>query len=88
MMQYDRNFASMAGDDVVILQPDKPAAGFRYDATTDRLSPATASAKMTRTALAHAMWGTDVYGAGVVSTAAGAEEIDVGRSECGGVRSE
>ena len=65
MMQYDRNFAWMSGNDVVILQPDKPAEGFRYDAVTDRLSPATASAQMTRTALAHAMWGTEAYEQGL-----------------------
>ena len=65
MMQYDRNFAWMAGNDVVILQPDKPAAGFRYDAATDRLLPAAASAQMTRTALAHALWGTEAYEQGL-----------------------
>ena len=61
MMQYDRNFAWRVGDDVVILQPGKPVAGFRYDAATDRLLPAAASAQMARTALAHALWGTEAY---------------------------
>lgn len=65
MMQYDRNFAWRSGNDVVILQPGKPAAGFRYDVATDRLSPAVASAQMTRTALAHALWGTEAYERGL-----------------------
>jgi phosphoglycerol transferase MdoB-like AlkP superfamily enzyme len=65
MMQYDRNFAWMSGNDVVILQPGKPAAGFRYDPATDRLLPAAASAQMTRTALAHALWGTEAYEQGL-----------------------
>lgn len=65
MMQYDRNFAWMSGNDVVILQPDKPAAGFRYDTATDRLSPQAASARMARTALAHALWGTEAYEQGL-----------------------
>ena len=65
MMQYDRNFAWMTGNDVVILQPGKPAAAFRYDAATDRLSPATVSAQMARTALAHALWGTEAYEQGL-----------------------
>ena len=56
----------MSGNDVVILQPGKPAAGFRYDPTTDRLLPAAAlGAEMARTALAHALWGTEAYEQGL-----------------------
>lgn len=61
LMQYDRNLAWMEGDDVAILQPGKPAQGFRYDRTDDRLHPQPLRPELARRAHAYAMWGTLAY---------------------------
>lgn len=60
MMQYDGNFAWRQGQDVVILQPGKPARNFRLDAA-QRLLPAANQPAMQQRALAHALWGTYAY---------------------------
>jgi phosphoglycerol transferase MdoB-like AlkP superfamily enzyme len=65
LMQYDRNFALMQGQDVVILQPGKPAASFRYDTRADQLTPVAPLPALTRAALAHALWGTQAYEQGL-----------------------
>jgi phosphoglycerol transferase MdoB-like AlkP superfamily enzyme len=65
LMQYDRNFALMQGKDVVILQPGKPAASFRYDTKADQLTPVAPLPELTRAALAHALWGTQAYEQGL-----------------------
>lgn len=61
IMQYDRNFALMQGDRVVVLQPGLPASGFRFDSVEHRLSPASIPAGMERTARATALWGSIAY---------------------------
>ena len=61
LMQYDRNLAWMEGNDVAILQPDKPAQGYRYDPATDQLQPQALRPELARRAHAHAMWGTLAY---------------------------
>lgn len=61
LMQYDRNFALMQGDNVVVLQPHAPAAGFRFDPATARLSPAPIQVGMERAARATALWGSIAY---------------------------
>lgn len=61
LMQYDRNLAWMEGNDVAILQPDKPARGYRYDPATDQLQPQALRPELARRAHAHAMWGTLAY---------------------------
>lgn len=65
LMQYDRNFALMQGQDVVILQPGKPAASFRYEVGADQLTPVAPLPALGRAALAHALWGTQAYEQGL-----------------------
>lgn len=59
MMQYDHNFAWMQGDSVVVLQPGKPASGYRF--VDHHLQPAPIPPGMARTALAEALWGSLAY---------------------------
>ncbi|MGL5947728.1 MAG: LTA synthase family protein [Aeromonas sp.] len=61
MMQYDKNFAYMRGQDVVILQPEQPAQGYVYDATRGALTPAEQPAELKRHALGLALWGNLAY---------------------------
>ena len=61
MMQYDTNFAWMQGDEVVILQPSKPAQQFIYQPKTQDLVPATLDPKLARRALAQSLWATHAY---------------------------
>ena len=61
LMQYDGNFAWMQGDDVVVLQPQKPPVQFRYEADSGRLLPAQLDHDLARTAHAHALWGSMAY---------------------------
>ncbi|WDS35739.1 LTA synthase family protein [Pseudoxanthomonas sp.] len=65
LMQYDRNFALMRGNDVVILQPGKPAASFEYDVKANQLVPVAPLPELSRAALAHALWGTEAYEKGL-----------------------
>src|SRR5690606_27960550 len=58
LRQYDGNFAWMKGDDVVVLQPQKPPVQFRYEADSGRLLPAQLDRDLARTAHAHALWGS------------------------------
>jgi phosphoglycerol transferase MdoB-like AlkP superfamily enzyme len=73
IMQYDKNFALMRGKDVVILQPEQPAAGFVYDATAQTLIPAPQSEAMKEQALGLALWGSMAYQKGLYRTAPEAE---------------
>jgi len=61
LMQYDRNLAWMEGNEVAILQPDKPAQGYRYDPASDQLQPQPLNPALARRAHAYAMWGTLAY---------------------------
>ena len=61
VMQYDRNFAYMQGDDVVVLQPDKPPAQYRHVPGSGRLQPAPLQPALAREAHAQALWGTLAY---------------------------
>lgn len=61
MMQYDRNYAWMQGESVVVLQPGKPASGYRYQFDGHRMTPGPIPPGMDRLALAHALWGTRAY---------------------------
>lgn len=61
IMQYDRNFALMEGDRVVVLQPGRPASGFRFDTASHRLSPAAIPEGMEHRARATSLWGSIAY---------------------------
>ncbi len=61
LMQYDRNFALLRGNEAVVLQPDKPAAGFHYDPVKDDLVPGPVSEAHKRDALAWVLWGGLAY---------------------------
>lgn len=61
VMQYDRNFAYMQGDDVVVLQPDKPPAQYRHVPGSGRLEPVPLQPALAREAHAQALWGTLAY---------------------------
>ena len=61
LMQYDGNFAWMQGEDVVILQPQKPPRQFRYDRASKRLIPGVLEPALVRSAHAHALWGSMAY---------------------------
>lgn len=62
MMQYDKNFAYMQGNQVTLLQAEKPASGFVYDAQQQRLLPGSPpTPEQVDMALAHVLWGSVAY---------------------------
>ena len=61
LMQYDGNFAWMQGEDVVVLQPQKPPRQYRYDVASKRLQPAPLQPDLAKTAHAQALWGSLAY---------------------------
>jgi len=63
LMQYDRNFAWLQGDDVVMLQPDRPPEQYRYTAGAP-LEPVPLSPLLAREAHAQALWGSLAYARG------------------------
>ena len=69
IMQYDKNFALMRGKDVVILQPERPAEGYRYDAASQRLQPAPQPDELKEAALGLVLWGNLAYQQGLYQTA-------------------
>lgn len=69
IMQYDKNFALMQGKDVVILQPERPAEGYVYDAVSQRLKPAAQPAELKEMALGLVLWGSLAYQQGLYQTA-------------------
>ena len=64
LMQYDRNFAYMQGEDVVVLQPGRPPTQFRHVRDGGRLLPAALSPALAREAHAQALWGSLAYDRG------------------------
>ncbi|QFU20580.1 LTA synthase family protein [Shewanella eurypsychrophilus] len=77
LMQYDKNMAYMRGDDVVILQPERDAAGFKYDFATEKLSTAPQAEEMKQTALAWALWGSMAYNRGLYRSLSNEERLAV-----------
>lgn len=69
MMQYDKNFALMRGKDVIILQPERAAEGYRYDSANEKLTPAPQSDELKQMALGLALWGSMAYQQGLYQTA-------------------
>lgn len=68
MMQYAENFAYMVGDEVTILQPQKPAANFIYNFNDHQLTPKKVNSKLAEIALAHVLWGSLAYEKGWYSS--------------------
>lgn len=65
LMQYDKNFAYMRGQDLVILQPEREPEGFTYQAENGSLLPSPQPKSMQKTALAWALWGSLAYQKGL-----------------------
>lgn len=61
LMQYDGNFAWMQGEDVVVLQPQKPPQQYRYDIASKRLRAASPDPALVRSVHAQALWGSLAY---------------------------
>jgi phosphoglycerol transferase MdoB-like AlkP superfamily enzyme len=61
MMQFDKNFAYMEGQQVAILQPSKEAMYFRYDNLAKQLVPDETNLELGRKALGHALFGSKAY---------------------------
>ena len=61
LMQYDRNFAFMQGDEVVVLQPGRPPAQYRHERDGGRLMPMALSPALAHEAHAQALWGSLAY---------------------------
>lgn len=68
LMQYDGNFAWMQGEDVVVLQPQKPPSQYRYDAGSKRLVDAPLDPALAGIAHAQALWGSLAYDRGWYAT--------------------
>ena len=69
LMQYDKNMAYLRGDDVVILQPDREPAGFKYYSKTGLLSKSPQSEEMKLAAKSWALWGSMAYQKGLYRVA-------------------
>lgn len=65
MMQFDKNFALLDGEQMVVLQPEKEALGFSYSFDTQQLSPAPLDPALLQTAKAYALWGSMAYNRGL-----------------------
>lgn len=61
MMQYERNFALMQGDDIVILTADKPPSGYKWNEERRQLLQTPARPESAHRALALALWGSASY---------------------------
>lgn len=61
LMQYDKNFALMEGNQVVILQPQQAAQGFTYDRVGERLVAAEQSKDLQERALGWSLWSGMAY---------------------------
>ncbi|SQH74717.1 protein of unknown function [Shewanella benthica] len=75
LMQYNQNMAYMRGNDVVVLQPERAAAGFEYDFDTETLSAKPQSDEMKQAALSWALWGSMAYQKGLYRSASPQERL-------------
>lgn len=61
LMQYDKNFALMEGNQVVVLQPEHTPQGFVYDRAKEDLVPAEQSAAFKERTLGWSLWSGMAY---------------------------
>ncbi|UCX03233.1 LTA synthase family protein [Shewanella glacialimarina] len=61
MMQYDKNFALMEGNQVTILQPEQAAKSFVYDFGAETLTSRELDTEQAENALGIALWGSAAY---------------------------
>lgn len=61
LMQFDKNFALLKGDEMAVLQPEREGLGFRYDALSQRLTSAPLDPSLLDEARAYALWGSLAY---------------------------
>lgn len=70
MMQFNKNFAWMdANNDVVVLQPNKPAAGFYYNPNDKSLTEKDQPTPLKMIANANGLWGSLAYKKGYYAPA-------------------
>lgn len=60
-MQYDQMQAMMKGDDVVVLRPNQPPQGYKYDRAREVLIEQAQPPSFAQEALAHALLGSYLY---------------------------
>ncbi|WP_319784307.1 LTA synthase family protein [Oceanisphaera sp. IT1-181] len=65
MMQFDKNFALLSEDKLVVLQPEKDPLSFSYSFETQKMSPAPLDVALLQTAKAYALWGSLAYNRGL-----------------------
>ena len=61
MMQFDKNFALLSEEQLVVLQPEKEPLGFSYSFETQTMRPAALDPDLLQTAKAYALWGSFAY---------------------------
>ena len=61
MMQFDKNFAYMKGEQVAILQPNKEPTYYRYNKKSMQLAADKTDVELGKQALAHALFGSKAY---------------------------
>lgn len=61
LMQFDKNFALLKGDGMVVLQPEREGLGFSYDAASQRLTSAPLDESLLNEARTYALWGSLAY---------------------------
>jgi phosphoglycerol transferase MdoB-like AlkP superfamily enzyme len=61
IMQYGDNYGYLKGDDLLVLEPHKPAAQFRYVVAGEQLAPEAVDPALAKEALAHALWPSWAY---------------------------
>ena len=61
LMQFDNNFALLRGEQLVVLQPEQPPLGFKYQSQSQQLTPAALDPGLAKQALAYSLWGHLAY---------------------------
>lgn len=65
LMQFDKNFAYLTHDSVIVLRPDKAPLGYYYDAKSQTARPQHVTDEMIKRAKAHALIGGKLYRQGL-----------------------